>query len=68
MPADGKAVTATIVDLTHDGEGVADIDGHRVFVPETETPFTTSRSWRAGVDGSPKGTTSMSPRSPGSPS
>jgi 23S rRNA (uracil1939-C5)-methyltransferase len=34
MPADGKVVTATIVDLTHDGQGVADIDGRRVFVPD----------------------------------
>lgn len=33
MPADGKTV-ATIVDLTHDGQGVADIDGRRVFVPD----------------------------------
>jgi 23S rRNA (uracil1939-C5)-methyltransferase len=31
---DAKTVTATIVDLTHDGEGVADIDGRRVFVPD----------------------------------
>ncbi len=27
-------VTTTIVDLTHDGEGVADLDGKRVFVPD----------------------------------
>ena len=33
MSADGKIVT-TIVDLTHDGQGVADIDGRRVFVPD----------------------------------
>jgi len=33
MPAEGKLV-ATIVDLTHDGQGVADIDGRRVFVPD----------------------------------
>jgi len=31
---DARTVTATIVDLTHDGEGVADIDGRRVFVPD----------------------------------
>jgi 23S rRNA (uracil1939-C5)-methyltransferase len=31
---DGETATATIVDLTHDGEGVADIDGRRVFVPD----------------------------------
>jgi 23S rRNA (uracil1939-C5)-methyltransferase len=31
---DAETVTATIVDLTHDGEGVADIDGRRVFVPD----------------------------------
>jgi 23S rRNA (uracil1939-C5)-methyltransferase len=34
MRADGPVVTATIVDLTHDGEGVADLDGRRVFVPD----------------------------------
>ena len=33
MRDDAQTVTATIVDLTHDGEGVADIDGRRVFVP-----------------------------------
>jgi 23S rRNA (uracil1939-C5)-methyltransferase len=33
MPADSRAVTATIVDLTHDGLGVASLDGRRVFVP-----------------------------------
>lgn len=27
-------IDATIVDLTHDGKGVADIDGRRVFVPD----------------------------------
>lgn len=32
MTTDANVVTATIVDLTHDGEGVADIDGRRVFV------------------------------------
>jgi len=31
---DAPTVTATILDLTHDGEGVADIDGRRVFVPD----------------------------------
>lgn len=34
MPADGKVATAAIVDLTHDGEGVADLGGQRVFVPD----------------------------------
>ena len=34
MPRDLGPVTASIVDLTHDGEGVADIDGRRVFVPD----------------------------------
>jgi len=34
VPGDAGTVTATIVDLTHDGEGVADIDGRRVFVPD----------------------------------
>ncbi len=34
MQADGAAVVATIVDLTHDGVGVADIDGRRVFVAD----------------------------------
>lgn len=34
MPADGAPVTATIVDLTHDGVGVADLDGRRVFVAD----------------------------------
>ena len=33
MRDDAQVVTAAIVDLTHDGEGVADIDGRRVFVP-----------------------------------
>lgn len=28
-------IEATIVDLTHDGHGVADVDGRRVFVPGT---------------------------------
>ncbi|MEO8464846.1 MAG: 23S rRNA (uracil(1939)-C(5))-methyltransferase RlmD [Gammaproteobacteria bacterium] len=34
MRGDAETVTATIVDLTHDGEGVADVDGRRVFVPD----------------------------------
>jgi 23S rRNA (uracil1939-C5)-methyltransferase len=34
VPRDAGTVTATIVDLTHDGEGVADLDGRRVFVPD----------------------------------
>jgi 23S rRNA (uracil1939-C5)-methyltransferase len=34
MPVDGAAVVATIVDLTHDGVGVADLDGRKVFVAD----------------------------------
>jgi 23S rRNA (uracil1939-C5)-methyltransferase len=35
MPrADGKAVAVSVLDLTHDGVGVADLDGRRVFVPD----------------------------------
>jgi 23S rRNA (uracil1939-C5)-methyltransferase len=34
MRADGPAVAATIVDLTHDGVGVADLDGRKVFVAD----------------------------------
>ena len=34
MPVEGRTLTARIVDLTHDGEGVADVDGRRVFVPD----------------------------------
>jgi len=34
MRADGPVVTATIVDLTHDGVGVADLDGKRIFVAD----------------------------------
>ena len=34
MRADGPTLIARIVDLTHDCEGVADIDGKRVFVPD----------------------------------
>ena len=34
MRADGPVVTAAIVDLTHDGVGVADLDGKRIFVAD----------------------------------
>ena len=34
MRADGAPVVATIVDLTHDGVGVADIGGRKVFVAD----------------------------------
>jgi 23S rRNA (uracil1939-C5)-methyltransferase len=34
MRADGPAVGAAIVDLTHDGVGVADVDGRKVFVAD----------------------------------
>ena len=34
MRADGPVVTATIVDLTHDGVGVADVDGRKVVVAD----------------------------------
>jgi 23S rRNA (uracil1939-C5)-methyltransferase len=34
MRADGKAIAATIVDLTHDGVGVAEHDGRKVFVAD----------------------------------
>jgi 23S rRNA (uracil1939-C5)-methyltransferase len=34
MQADGRTLTARIVDLTHECEGVADVDGKRVFVPD----------------------------------
>jgi 23S rRNA (uracil1939-C5)-methyltransferase len=34
MRADGAAVVATIVDLTHDGVGVADMEGRKVFVAD----------------------------------
>ena len=34
MPADRAPVTTTIIDLTHDGVGVADLDGRRVFVAD----------------------------------
>jgi tRNA/tmRNA/rRNA uracil-C5-methylase (TrmA/RlmC/RlmD family) len=34
MRADGLTQTARIVDLTHECEGVADVDGKRVFVAE----------------------------------
>jgi 23S rRNA (uracil1939-C5)-methyltransferase len=33
-PADGKPVAVRVIDLTHDGVGVADLDGRRVFVPD----------------------------------
>jgi 23S rRNA (uracil1939-C5)-methyltransferase len=32
--ADAQAITTRIVDLTHDCQGVADVDGRRVFVPD----------------------------------
>jgi 23S rRNA (uracil1939-C5)-methyltransferase len=34
MRADGAPVNLTIVDLTHDGVGVADLDGRKVFVAD----------------------------------
>ncbi|HSC15196.1 MAG TPA: 23S rRNA (uracil(1939)-C(5))-methyltransferase RlmD [Gammaproteobacteria bacterium] len=34
MKNEGPAATATIVDLTHDGVGVADVDGRRIFVAD----------------------------------
>jgi 23S rRNA (uracil1939-C5)-methyltransferase len=34
MRADGPVASATIVDLTHDGVGVADIGGRRIFVAD----------------------------------
>jgi 23S rRNA (uracil1939-C5)-methyltransferase len=34
MRADGPVVSVTIVDLTHDGVGVADLDGRKIFVPD----------------------------------
>jgi 23S rRNA (uracil1939-C5)-methyltransferase len=34
MKNEASATTATIVDLTHDGVGVADVDGRRVFVAD----------------------------------
>ena len=33
MQSDGRSLQTRIIDLTHDGRGVADIDGERVFVP-----------------------------------
>jgi 23S rRNA (uracil1939-C5)-methyltransferase len=33
MPAEKRSLTARVIDLTHDGRGVADVDGRRVFVP-----------------------------------
>lgn len=34
MRAEGRVATVTIVDLTHDGVGVADLDGRKVFVAD----------------------------------
>jgi 23S rRNA (uracil1939-C5)-methyltransferase len=34
MRAEGRAATVTIVDLTHDGVGVADLEGRKVFVAD----------------------------------
>src|SRR5688572_31458374 len=34
MRADGPVTSATIVDLTHDGVGVADVDGRKIFVAD----------------------------------
>jgi len=34
MRAEGAPVVATIVDLTHEGVGIADLDGQRVFVAD----------------------------------
>src|SRR5687767_3523839 len=34
MKNDGPAAIATIVDLTHDGVGVAELDGRRIFVAD----------------------------------
>ena len=34
MRADSPTIVATIVDLTHDGVGVADLDGRKVFVAD----------------------------------
>ena len=33
MPAEERSLAARIIDLTHDGRGVADVDGRRIFVP-----------------------------------
>jgi 23S rRNA (uracil1939-C5)-methyltransferase len=33
-PGDGKPVAIRVIDLTHDGVGVGDLDGRRVFVPD----------------------------------
>ena len=54
MPADGKIATAAIVDLTHDGEGVADLGGQRAFVPDAlpgERPPRADQRARAPVVG-----------------
>ena len=34
MRSDARPIETTVVDLTHDGRGVADVDGRRVFVPD----------------------------------
>ena len=34
MPGEAGPLRAHIIDLTHDGRGVADLDGRRVFVPD----------------------------------
>jgi 23S rRNA (uracil1939-C5)-methyltransferase len=34
MRADGPVANVTILDLTHDGVGVADLDGRKIFVPD----------------------------------
>ena len=34
MRADGPVTSTTIIDLTHDGVGVADLDGRRIFVAD----------------------------------
>ena len=34
MRTEGRSATVTIVDLTHDGVGVADLDGRKVFVAD----------------------------------
>jgi 23S rRNA (uracil1939-C5)-methyltransferase len=33
-PGDAKPVAVRVIDLTHDGVGIADLDGRRVFVPD----------------------------------
>ena len=34
VPSEASTLEATVVDLTHDGRGVADVEGRRVFVPD----------------------------------